>query len=99
MMSNVHIHAPIATAKNLSEKTICLDCKRSTRMIGFFTPWYGWDSTCILCGRSWQDSEWTPLDFVRQSRQKSIAYAKQKWRSMPSVSENHYGLDDDDAKE
>jgi hypothetical protein len=29
-----------------------------------------------------------PLDFVRQSRQKSIAAAKAKWRSMPPVSEN-----------
>lgn len=51
-------------------------------MLMFFTPWYGWDSTCIKCGREWQDGEWCPLDFVRQSRQKSIAAAKKRWRSM-----------------
>ena len=62
-------------------------------MLSFFTPWYGWDSTCIKCGRNWQDGEWTDLDFVRQSRQKSIDRAKNLWRRMPATTENHYGID------
>ena len=86
----VHIHAPTVTAKSIS-KVQCPDCKKRTAMISFFTPWYGWDSTCILCGRNWQDGEWMDLDFVRQSRQKSISAAKAKWRALPPISENHYG--------
>ena len=87
----IHIHAPKATAKDL-QRTACLDCKQPTIMIQFFTPWYGWDSTCIRCGRNWQDGEWMALDFVRQARQKSIGNARQKWRMTPPRKENHYGI-------
>jgi len=88
--SYLHIHAPKATAKTAIAMD-CPDCKKRSRMLEFFTPWYGWDSTCIRCGRNWQDGEWIPLDFIRQSRQKSIAAAKKQWRSMPPQKENHYG--------
>lgn len=81
---NIHIHAPQPTDKSIHVAT-CPDCKQRTRMISFFTPWYGWESTCINCGRNWQDGEWTPLDFVRQSRQKSIAAAKKRWRTTQLV--------------
>lgn len=92
-MMNIHIYAPQATAKAIRAAT-CQDCNRRTRMIGFFTPWYGWDSTCIRCGRNWKDGEWMPLDFAPQSRQKSIDAAKACWRRLPPVSENHFGLDE-----
>lgn len=85
----IHIHAPMSTAKEL-ERTVCVDCKRKTIMLCFFTPWYGWDCTCIRCGRNWKDGDWMPLDFVRQSRQKSIAHAKNMWRMLPPISENKY---------
>lgn len=39
-MSTVHIHAPRATAKQVFAKT-CPDCGKRTRMLAFFTPWYG----------------------------------------------------------
>ncbi len=90
-MNKLHIHAPMPTAKEVLSG-ICPDCKKRTRMLSFFTPWYGWDVTCIKCGRNWLDGEWTDLDFVRQSRQKSIKRAKDTWRSMPPKTENHYGL-------
>jgi hypothetical protein len=32
-------------------------------MIQFFTPWYGWDSTCLKCGRKWCDDYWMELPF------------------------------------
>jgi len=92
-MSYVHIHAPQATAKEIGI-TVCVDCKKRTRMLCFFTPWYGWDSICLRCGRHWSDGEWMPLDFVRQSRQRSIDSAKKLWRRLPSPKENHYGLED-----
>lgn len=81
MEGGIHIHAPRPTEKAILI-TICPDCKRRTRMIQFFTPWYGWESTCIRCGRSWQDGEWMPLTFEPQSRQKSIQRAKKLWRRL-----------------
>lgn len=88
----VHIHAPAATAKRAHGQT-CPDCKKRTRMMEFFTPWYGWDSTCLRCGRAWQDGEWMPLPFMRGAREQNIARAKNIWRRMPPVANNHYGID------
>lgn len=90
-MTHVHICAPVATSKR-AIATTCLDCKQRTRMLSFFTPWYGEASTCIRCGRHWEDGEWMPLAFIPQSRQISIASAKRRWRTMPPVSENHWGI-------
>jgi hypothetical protein len=75
----VHIHAPQPTEK-LARAATCPDCKRRTRMLCFFTPWYGWDSTCIRCGRHWSDGEWMPLPFERAARQKSIDRARKRFR-------------------
>lgn len=77
----VHIHAPQPTEKSIRAGH-CRDCQRRSWFIGFFTPWYGWDTTCLRCGRHWQDGEWMPLDFVRQARQKSIDSAKRRFRAM-----------------
>lgn len=89
----IHIHAPSATSKNAVAGT-CLDCKKRTRFLTFFTPWYGIDSTCIRCGRQWQDGQWMGLEFARRSRALNVENAKKRWRLMPSVSENHYGIED-----
>lgn len=91
---SMHIHAPRATAKRLVAET-CPDCGKRTRFIEFFTPWYGWDSTCIRCGRKWADGEWLPLPFVRGARQKNIDTAKGFWRALPPVGLNHYGIGDE----
>jgi hypothetical protein len=75
-------------------------------MLAFFTPWYGWDSTCIRCGRQWQDGEWSELPFANNiwthdengdykpmtPRQHNIATAKRFFRAMPPASENYYGI-------
>ncbi len=82
----------MATAKR-ALPTTCLDCKRRTRIIEFFTPWYGWHSTCIRCGREWYDGEWVALEFARGVRQRNINAAKAMWRKMPPKSENHLGVD------
>jgi len=90
-MACLHIHAPKATAKR-AVTAMCPDCKKRTRMLQFFTPWYGWDSTCIKCGRKWQDGEWTRLNFERKARAKSVKSAKKLWRSMPPTINNHFGI-------
>ena len=87
----IHIHAPRATAKRAVAET-CPDCKKRTRMLEFFTPWYGWDSTCLRCGRHWRDGEWMPLPFIRGARAHSIHQARVHWRSMPPRSANHFGI-------
>lgn len=92
MTGYVHVHAPAQTAKRI-DCGACPDCKKRTRFLAFFTPWYGWDSTCIRCGREWQDGYWCSLPFARGARQRNIELAKRVWRAMPPVSENHWGID------
>lgn len=69
-MTAVHLHAPAATAK-MADAVACPDCKRRTRMLSFYTTWYGFDCACIKCGRRWQDGEreWLCL-YIRGARQK-----------------------------
>jgi hypothetical protein len=75
-------------------------------MIQFHTTWYGWDSTCIKCGRNWQDGEWMDLPFANglwgmcrdgkrrpmTPRNFQIAQAKARYRAMPPKTENDYAL-------
>ena len=64
-------------------------------MLQFFTPWYGWGSTCMRCGREFADGEWLALPFARGVRKRNIDAAKRKWRKLPPVSNNHYGIEHD----
>lgn len=89
---NIHIHAPRATSKRAIAAT-CPDCNKRTRIVSFFTPWYGDDATCLRCGRNWKDGEWMALPFMRGARQHNINHAKALWRRMPPVSANHYGVE------
>lgn len=92
-MSVIHLHNPSATAKRLNrQKVVCADCGKRSWFIEFFTPWYGWEATCIKCGRQWDDEGWKSLDFARGIRQRNIELAKRQWRNMPPVSDNHYGV-------
>jgi len=76
----IHIHAPDASLVEIVRR-VCHDCSRRAYFTAIFTEWYGWDTTCLNCGRSWCDGEWMPLDFCRQSRQRSIDAAKRRWRN------------------
>ena len=80
----IHICAPNAFERFV-RTGICPDCKQWSRFIGLHYEWYGTDQTCLKCGRRWSDGEWMPLDFVRQSRQKSIAAAKHIFRNATIV--------------
>jgi hypothetical protein len=91
-MGTVHIHAPRATAKRVVTGH-CHDCNKRTRFVEFFTPWYGWDSTCLRCGRKWCDGEWMALPFMRGAREHNRAAAKSHWARMPPVANNHFGID------
>lgn len=64
---------------------VCPDCKKRTRMLGFFQEWYGWAFTCLRCGRRYADGEWLPLPFMRGARPTSIATAKAHWRASPGA--------------
>jgi hypothetical protein len=80
----MHINWAREDAKSITA-VHCPDCKKRTRMLGIFQEWYGWRETCLRCGRSWEDGEWLPLEFVRGSRQKAIAAAKKRWRRSPDA--------------
>lgn len=58
----------------------CLDCGRRSPFAGISYEWYGPKQTCMRCGRTWRDGEWMPLDFVPQSRAKSIEAARKWWK-------------------
>lgn len=75
----IHICAP--RGERFVYSGTCLDCGKRTRFIGVSYLWYGADQCCIRCGRRWSDGEWMPLDFIPQSRQKSIAAMKKAFRS------------------
>ena len=62
--------------------TKCPDCGRRTIMLQFYNSWYGWESTCIKCGRKWINSEWMPLPWEPGIRKRRIKEAKKKWRSV-----------------
>lgn len=75
-----HVNAPIPIEKFIRIGK-CPDCKmKRARFIVLAYDWYGADQTCLNCGRRWSDGQWMPLDFVRGSRQKSIAQAKKAFR-------------------
>ena len=86
----IHIQAPRATAKRIQAGQ-CPDCKKRTRFVGFFTPWYGWSDTCLRCGRNWKCGERISLPFMPRARAANITAAKKQWRAMPPVSANSYG--------
>ena len=58
----------------------CLDCGRNSFFACFHEEWYGWDVTCLRCGRRWCDGEWMPFDFARGVREHSIRSAKRRWK-------------------
>lgn len=75
---NIHICIPKVDMFSL-DRGICLDCKQDAWFALFHMPWYGWDRTCLNCGRRWQDGEWLPLAFERQSRKNSIDRTKERF--------------------
>ena len=67
-------------SRRVLAKEHCPNCKRKTFFVSFFQDWYGWDSTCLKCGDSWQDGEMSERPFLRGWRKKSIEQAKKTWR-------------------
>jgi len=59
---------------------VCPDCGQRTAFACFFQEWYGWDKTCMRCGRRWSDGEWMPLPFCRTAREDSKQSARRRWK-------------------
>lgn len=77
---SLHIHAPQSTDRFLNRQD-CPTCKRRTFFVGFYTPWYGIDVTCLKCGDSWQDDEMLDRPFCRGWRKDAIERVKRRWRA------------------
>lgn len=77
----VHVLKPAPTDIQISHHP-CPTCQRKRPMIGFFTPWYGWETVCLQCGERWQDAERLPRPFYPRWRQDSIARAKRRYRQL-----------------
>lgn len=78
-MSYIHINRARYGAKSIT-RSHCPDCKTVTRFMGFHQEWYGWEETCLRCGRRFADCEWLPLEFRRGVRADNIKQAKHTWR-------------------
>lgn len=78
--TRVHILRPECVTKSAIGGT-CPDCKQRTRFLTYSYEWYGPDSTCIKCGRSFNEDGWVNLPFVRGSREKEIKRAKDRFRN------------------
>lgn len=78
-MSAVHIFAPRPEMRRAHRGT-CPDCDKPTLFASVFYAWFGWDTTCLRCGRNWQDGEWMPLPFRRTASADSIRAAKAAFR-------------------
>jgi hypothetical protein len=75
----IHINYTRTHDRKVTRK-ICPDCKQKSVFIHFFQEWYGWDSTCLNCGRRWCDGEWMPFAFYRNARKDSIESARMRWK-------------------
>jgi len=58
----------------------CPDCGRNSFFACFYQEWYGWDLTCMNCGRSFSDGEWCSLPFCRTARKDSKQLARRRWK-------------------
>ena len=78
-MSIVHINAPLPVEKRI-HRLKCPDCKKNTFFVSFYYEWYGASSTCLKCGRRYNDGEWVTLPFYRYARRDNINNTKKYYR-------------------
>ncbi len=76
---DLHVHAPTPSLAEL-KRGACPDCGKRSAFVQLWAEWYGWDETCLRCGRNWQDGECIALAFCRTARADSIARAKRAYR-------------------
>jgi hypothetical protein len=82
---NVHVCRPRAEDKKAERVDRCPDCGRLSVFVSVFYEWYGWTTTCLKCGRKWQEGEWMPLEFSRTARAESIRSARAAYRSAGAI--------------
>jgi hypothetical protein len=78
-MSDIHI-CFVQTHLRKAHRQVCPDCKKKSIFVSFYQEWYGWDTTCLRCGRKWSDGEWMPFEFYRNARKDSIKSARARWK-------------------
>lgn len=75
----IHICVPKPVSRKISRRN-CPDCGKRAVFVSVYYEWYGSSSTCLNCGRAWQDGEWMPLAFYRYARRDNIKSAKAEYR-------------------
>jgi len=92
-LNGIHICASQPSEVSI-HRNKCPDCKIKSFFVGFFVGWYGWETTCLKCGREWLDGEWCALEFERGIRKRNIAHAKARYRNFKiGVSDEQAGND------
>lgn len=74
-MTTIHINW-VKYSRAMLKREDCPICNKRTFFVSFFQDWYGWDSTCIKCGDSWQDGHRLERPFMRGWRKQAIKDAK-----------------------
>ena len=75
----IHINYTKAHKQDIN-RTFCPDCKKDLYFALFFQEWYGWDSTCMRCGRIYSCGEWHRLPFYRYARRDNKDSARRAWK-------------------
>lgn len=75
----IHINYTKTHAKGIDRRK-CPDCGKLSYFVWFHQEWYGVDTTCMRCGRSWSDGEWMPFEFYRHARRDSKRAARRRWK-------------------
>lgn len=75
----LHLHAPSADRAEINRGD-CPTCAKATRFVEIHVPWYGWTSSCLRCGDSWQDGERLERPFARGWRPRAIEEARARYR-------------------
>jgi len=77
--SEAHISPTQTHARRLA-RGICPDCNKYTYFAIFHQEWYGWDRTCLRCGRKWSGRERIPFSSPRTARRDSVRAARDRWK-------------------
>lgn len=66
----------------------CHDCNKKSYFAAFHQEWYGWDLTCMRCGRQYSDGYMMPLLFYRYVRRDNKLAAHKRWKRKLDIPEH-----------
>ena len=78
---DIHIHAPLPIEHKI-KRSECPDCKKNSYFVTFYYEWYGLESTCMRCGRQFNEDGGQDLLFYRYARRDNKNSVRKFWKSL-----------------